>query len=209
MIGLDKDNIKAKLSQMHPNAKCELEYNRDYEFLISVMLSAQTTDKAVNLVTKVLFAKYNSLDLLNNIELDELEKILYSLGNYKKKSLYIKQIVSKLIVETEGKVINDKQYLLKLPGVGIKTVNVVLAQLYNVAAFAVDTHVYRVSYRLGISNIDDDVYDTEIKLMNFFDEDDYIDLHHKFIFHGRYICFKKKPNCSKCLFCDECIIKEK
>lgn len=209
MIGLDKNYIKKTLTLMYPNAKCELNYSNDYEFLIAVMLSAQTTDKAVNKVTNKLFSKYNTLDLLNGVSLEELEVFLMPLGNFRKKSIYIKEIVAKLLNECDSKVINDKEYLMNLPGVGIKTVNVVLGELFNVEAFAVDTHVYRVSYRFGISDVTDNVSITEKKLMDFFDKEDYISLHHKFIFHGRYTCFKRSPNCDACLFKGKCIVDKK
>lgn len=206
MNGLNSKNIIKKLDEMYPNAKCELLYNKDYEFLIAVMLSAQTTDKAVNKVTSVLFSKYPTLEKLVSIDLNELENIIRPIGNQKKKSLYLINIVEK-IKQLGGNVPNDKDFLLSLNGVGIKTVNVVLGELFNVPGIAVDTHVYRVSKRLGLTNERDDVVKTEEKLRVFFDREDWIKLHHQLIFLGRYTCHSRNPNCKGCKFINICKYK--
>ena len=203
MNGLSSKQIIKILDKMYPNARCELLYNKDYEFLIAVMLSAQTTDKAVNKVTKILFNEYDSLEKLKDIDLKILENILRPIGNQNKKSLYLKDIVNR-IIEVGGGVPNNKEFLLSLSGVGIKTVNVVLGEIFNVPGIAVDTHVYRVSRRLGITDDDDNVGGTEEKLRDFFDEKDWIKLHHQLIFLGRYTCHSRNPNCKECLFNKYC-----
>ena len=149
------------LDEILPDAKCELNYNKDYELLIAVMLSAQTTDKRVNEVTKVLFNKYKSLEELSKANIKDLERIIYPLGTYTKKAKNVKEIAINLL--DKGMVPNDRLYLESLSGVGRKTTNVVLSILYNEPCIAVDTHVDRVSKRLGFASKKDDVYKVEKK----------------------------------------------
>ena len=153
------------LDEIIPNPKCELNYNKDYELVIATMLSAQTTDKRVNEVTEVLFNKYPSLSALKNADLDDLKKIIRPLGSYNKKASNIIDIATKL--DEIKYVPNDRLFLESLNGVGRKTTNVVLSNLYNENLVAVDTHVERVSKRLGIANDNDDVLVVEKKLNNF------------------------------------------
>lgn len=194
-------NIKElleKLDIMIPNPKCELNYTKDYELLIAVMLSAQCTDKRVNMVTKNLFAKYDLLSLANE-DLKNIKKTIYSLGNYNKKALYIKGIAQSLIKFQKGKVPNDRSYLESLPGIGRKSANVVLAELFNVPTIAVDTHVKRVSQRIGLVNSNDNVSIIEKILMKKIKKEDYNKVNHQLILLGRYICTAKKPKCDECL----------
>ena len=191
-------DICQKLDIMIPNPHCELEYSKDYEFLIAVMLSAQCTDKRVNIVTKKLFSKY-SLQDLSAIDLKLLEKELYSLGSSSKKAYYLKEIATSLLKDFGGKVPNDRKYLESLPGVGHKTCNVVLAELFNENTLAVDTHVTRVAKRLEIAKEDDKVLVIEKKLENYFKGCNYLRLHHQLVLFGRYICTAKKPKCNECL----------
>ena len=158
------NELMSKLDIMIPNPRCELEYNKDYELLIATVLSAQCTDARVNKVTKVLFEKYD-INSLAEANPEDIEKIIYSCGNYKKKSLYLINIAKSLVKDFGGKVPNDREYLENLPGVGRKTTNVVLSNIYNVPAIAVDTHVDRVSKRLGIAYDTDTVFQVEKKLM--------------------------------------------
>ena len=192
-----------RLDLMIPNPKCELEYNKDYELLIATMLSAQCTDKRVNAVTKVLFDKYNIFDLANS-DSKNIESIIYSLGNYKKKSMYLIEISKSLVCNYNGMVPNDRKYLESLPGVGRKTCNVVLSNLFDVAAIAVDTHVERVSKRLNLALKNDDVYKVEKKLMKYLPKDKWSRVHHQMVLFGRYICKSKNPLCESCLFKNEC-----
>ena len=138
------------LDELFPNPKCELDYNKDYELLIAVMLSAQTTDKRVNMVTKVLFDKYRSLEELSNADINDIINIIKPIGTFNKKAMNIINISKSLLKDKNGVVPNDRTYLESLSGVGRKTTNVVLSNLYNVPCIAVDTHVSRVSKRLGL-----------------------------------------------------------
>lgn len=192
-----------KMDLMIPNPKCELEYSKDYELLIATVLSAQCTDKRVNMVTKKLFSKYD-LNSLASANLKDIEIILYSLGNYKRKSEYVVNIAKHLINDYNGIVPNDRKYLESLPGVGRKTCNVVLSNIYNVPAIAVDTHVERVSKRLKLATINDDVGKIEKKLMKYFPKEKWVRIHHQMVLFGRYICKSKNPICDKCLFKEEC-----
>lgn len=192
-----------KMDLMITNPKCELEYSKDYELLIATVLSAQCTDKRVNMVTKKLFGKYD-LNSLASANLKDIESILYSLGNYKRKSEYVVNIAKHLINDYNGIVPNDRKYLESLPGVGRKTCNVVLSNIYNVPAIAVDTHVERVSKRLKLATIKDDVGKIEKKLMKYFPKEKWVRIHHQMVLFGRYICKSKNPICDKCLFKEEC-----
>ena len=183
---------------MFPNPHCELEYFDDFSFLCAVVLSAQTTDKAVNLVTKPLFLKYPTVfDIASSSE-DELIPILRPIGLMKNKSHYLIKISKAIVEDYGGKVPHDFDELIKLPGVGRKTANVFLAEIDKRPAIAVDTHVNRVSYRLGLSSSIDNVLKTEHELEAGFDEKDWIKVHYGLLFMGRYKCLSKNPKCSDC-----------
>ena len=190
--------ICQKLDIMIPNPRCELIYNKDYELLIAVMLSAQCTDKRVNNVTKNLFSKY-SLKQLASLDINILEKELFSLGTASKKAYYLKEIAFRLLRDFNGKVPNNRAYLESLPGVGHKTCNVVLSELFGEQTLAVDTHVSRVAKRFEIAGISDSTLTIERKLENFFKGCNYHKLHHQLVLFGRYICTAKNPNCNNCL----------
>ena len=192
------------LDELYSDPKCELNYNKDYELLIAVMLSAQTTDKRVNEVTKVLFSKYDNLDKLSKADINDLKSIIRSIGSYNKKAVYIKDIAASLIRDKNGIVPNDRTYLESLNGVGRKTTNVVLANLFNTDVIAVDTHVSRVSKRLGIANINDTPDTVEGKLYKYFKGEDFGRLHHQLVLFGRYHCKAIKPNCTNCKLKDIC-----
>ena len=185
------------LDELIPNPKCELNYNKDYELLIATMLSAQTTDKRVNEVTEVLFKKYPNLESLRKADINDIINIIKSIGTYNKKAKNIIDIANKL-KEKNDIVPNDREFLESLPGVGRKTTNVVLSNIYNVPCIAVDTHVHRVSIRLGIANKNDDVYTTEKKLSKKFKDYDLCRLHHQLVLFGRYYCKAINPNCENC-----------
>ena len=187
------------LDTLVPEAKCELNYNKDYELLIATVLSAQCTDKRVNEATAELFSKYDIFSLAKANEKD-IQKIIYTLGSHSKKSKYIIEIAQKLVADYNGNVPNNREYLETLPGVGRKTCNVVLSNLFNEPAIAVDTHVARVSIRLGLANKNDSVLDIEKKLMKFLPKERWSRTHHQLVLFGRYICKSKKPECEKCLF---------
>ena len=192
------------LDELFPNPRCELNYSKDYELLIAVMLSAQTTDKRVNMVTNILFNKYKTLELLSNADINDIIDIIRPIGTFNKKASNIIDISTSLLNDCNGIVPNDIKYLESLPGVGRKTTNVVLANLYDEPCIAVDTHVSRVSIRLGIANKDDDVLTIEKKLNNKFDKKRLGRLHHQLVLFGRYYCKAKKPECSNCKLKDIC-----
>ena len=192
------------LDSLFPNPRCELNYNKDYELLISVMLSAQTTDKRVNEVTSILYKKYDTLEKLASADLGDIKNIIRPIGTFNKKSENVKKIAIKLLEETSGKVVNDRAYLETLPGVGRKTVNVVLANLYNEPLIAVDTHVSRVSKRLGLAKESDDVLTIEKKLNRKFSKKVLVRLHHQLVLFGRYYCKAQKPLCENCKLKDIC-----
>ncbi|MGN1337517.1 MAG: endonuclease III [Candidatus Coprovivens sp.] len=197
-----------KLDIMFPDPKCELEYNRDYELLIATVLSAQCTDRRVNEVTKVLFDKYD-IFTLSKANIKDIENIVRPLGSYTKKALYVIEIAKSLVINYNGVVPNDREYLESLPGVGRKTANVFLSNIYDVPAIAVDTHVERVSKRLKLAYKNDSVLTVEKKLMKKIPKDKWSRSHHQMVLFGRYICKAKNPSCYKCLFYEDCISKDK
>ena len=199
--------INNYLDELYPNPKCELNYNTDYELLISIVLSAQTTDKRVNMVTSVLFSKYNSLEALKGANLSDLEDIIRSIGSFRKKSIYIKEIANILVNDYNSKVPNEHNLLIKLPGVGRKTANVFLAEYYNYPYIGVDTHVERVSKRLGLCNKKDNVLTIEKKLEKIFDKKDWAKRHLQLVLFGRYHCKAINPNCKTCKLKDICKMK--
>ena len=198
------NNIIEYLDYLFPNPKCELNYNKDYELLIAVMLSAQTTDKRVNMVTDILFNKYDTIYKLKDADINDIINIIRPIGTFNKKADNIIKICERLINDTNGVVINDRSYLESLPGVGRKTTNVVLSTLFNEPVIAVDTHVSRVSKRLNIAKEKDDVYIIEKKLNKFFPKDKLHRLHHQLVLFGRYYCKAKNPSCSNCKLKDMC-----
>lgn len=195
---MENKEILDLIYKMFPNPHCELEYFDDFSFLCAVVLSAQTTDKAVNLVTKPLFLKYPTVfDIASSSE-DELIPILRPIGLMKNKSHYLIKISKAIVEGYGGKVPHDFNELIKLQGVGRKTANVFLAEIDKRPAIAVDTHVNRVSYRLGLSSSIDNVLKTEHELEAGFDEKDWIKVHYGLLFMGRYKCLSKNPKCSDC-----------
>ena len=195
---MENKEILDLIYKMFPNPHCELEYFDDFSFLCAVVLSAQTTDKAVNLVTKPLFLEYPTIfDIASSSE-DELIPILRPIGLMKNKSHYLIKISKAIVEGYGGKVPHDFNELIKLPGVGRKTANVFLAEIDKRPAIAVDTHVNRVSYRLGLSSSIDNVLKTEHELEAGFDEKDWIKVHYGLLFMGRYKCLSKNPKCSDC-----------
>ena len=186
------------LDELFPNPKCELNYNKDYELLIAVMLSAQTTDKRVNMVTNILFKKYDNLEKLSRADINDIINIIKPIGTFNKKANNIINISKSLLNDQNGIVPNNRKYLENLPGVGRKTTNVVLSNLYDVPCIAVDTHVSRVSKRLGIAKKNDDVLVVEKKLNKFFPKEKLSRLHHQLVLFGRYHCKAKNPNCTNC-----------
>lgn len=185
------------LNEMFPEAKAELDFENDFELLIAVVLSAQTTDIGVNRVTKELFRLYPTPDKLANANMDDVIKAINSIGLYRNKSKNIIEL-SKIIMEKyDGVVPGNRKDLESLPGVGRKTANVVLSVAFDTPAIAVDTHVNRTSKRLGLANEDDSLIEVERKLMKAFPKETWTKLHHQLILYGRYYCKAKNPNCAE------------
>ena len=200
--------IEKYLDELIPNPKCELNYFNDYSLLIAIMLSAQTTDKRVNEVTKVLFNKYDNLNKLKNADIKDLEKIIYPLGNFKRKAYNVKEIARILDEKYDGIVPNDRTILESFPGVGRKTVNVYYAEYLSIPAIAVDTHVERVCKRLNLAKKFDNVLDIEKKLMKNIIKEKWSKRHLQLVLFGRYHCKAKKPECVNCKLKEICINNE-
>lgn len=203
-----KEELKVVLDEIEkifPNAGCELVYHNVFELLIAVMLSAQTTDKSVNLVTPTLFSKYPTAYELSNASYDDVKEVIKRIGLSSNKSKNIIETSKILVEKYNGVVPSDINLLMQLPGVGRKTANVVMSEGFKVPRIAVDTHVERVSKRLGIVSSAVSVLDVELKLMELIDEANWHKSHHLLLFFGRYFCFSKKPNCEKCFYKKSCI----
>ena len=201
-------NILEYFDKLFPNPKCELDYNKDYELLIATVLSAQTTDKRVNKVTSVLFKKYPELLSLSKADVIDIENIIREIGTYKRKSVYVIEIAKRLVDDGYDYVPNDRKYVESLPGVGHKTANVFLSNIYNEPAIAVDTHVSRVSKRLGIAKNDDDVLKIEKKLEKKLPKKRWSKTHHQLVLFGRYYCTAINPKCDNCEIKEYCKYKK-
>jgi len=203
---LSKEEIKEVLNRLlkeFPDAKAELNFSNSFELLIATILSAQCTDVQVNKTTSVLFKKLKTPEDYLKLSEEELGKMIRSCGFYKTKSKNILATCRLLIEKFNGQVPNTLEDLMTLPGVGRKTANVVLSNAFDVPAIAVDTHVFRVSNRIGLAN-SDNVLDTEQDLMENIDREMWSKAHHLLIFHGRRICKARKPLCHICPVTDFC-----
>lgn len=202
MIMMNK-NEKAKLilkvlDELFQNAKCALNYNKDYELAIAVMLSAQTSDNKVNEVTPILFNKYNSLSSLANADIKDVENIIKKLGLYKNKSQNLILFSQKLLENFNGALPSDKKELTSLPGIGNKSAAVIRIEIFHIPDFPVDTHISRICKRLGFVAKSDNPDKISLKLKKIFPIDTWIKLHHQMICFGRNICHAQSPNCSVC-----------
>ena len=191
--------IYKKIEELYPHAHCELNFNNPFEMLVATILSAQATDISVNKVTPTLFSLYPTPSLLQDAKESDVEAIIKSVGLSKTKAKKIILLSKELVSKYNGEVIPDFDILTSLPGVGRKTANVVLAEVFNIPRIGVDTHVSRVSNRLGLS-LSDDVVKIESDLMNLYPKEMWKDVHLKLLFFGRYLCKKKNPRCEDCPF---------
>ena len=198
------NTIEEYLEELYPDSRCELNYNKDYELLIAVVLSAQTTDKRVNMVTKELFSKYPSIEDVSKAPVDDLIDIVRPLGTASRKGVFVFEIAKILVDKYNGVVPNNRKILEGMPGVGRKTANVVLSNLFNVPCIAVDTHVSRVSKRLSMAKENDDVDVIETKLKRKFKRENWTKRHHQLVLFGRYNCKAKNPDCVNCKLKDIC-----
>ena len=195
---INKDLILSYLDEKYPNAYCELKYSKDYELLIAVMLSAQTTDKSVNEATAILFKKYPTCEDLAIANVYDVERIICHLGMYQVKAKNVVKIAQRLVQDYKGHVPNDPEALLSLPGVGNKTKNCVLAELYNEPLLAVDTHMQRFAKRMGIASEKDSVETIEQKYLKFIPKERIVKTNHQIIWFGRYFCKAISPDCEHC-----------
>ena len=195
--------ILDRLDEQYPDADCALDHRNVFELLIAVVLSAQTTDVSVNKVTPALFEKYPTPEALAAATEEDLQEILRRIGMYKTKARNIKKLSEQLIAEFNGQVPEDQKLLESLPGVGRKTANVVMAVGFGHQRIAVDTHVFRVSNRIGLVS-EKDVLKTEMALMDTLPEERWTEAHHSLIFHGRRCCDARKPKCEECVISHIC-----
>ena len=200
------EEIKKRFLEHYKGSKTELNYNNDYELLIAIILSAQCTDKRVNMITPELFKKYPDIESLANADIEDVKEIIKSCSFFNNKAKNIIEMAKKVLKEHNGKIPREHSKLIKLPGVGNKTANVFLIELEGANRMAVDTHVFRVSHRLGITDAKT-VEETEKDLVEAF-ETDLNELHQGFVLFGRYICTAKNPKCEKCFVPDFCVSKE-
>lgn len=205
MMKKEKINLIGEyLDTLFSDPKCELNYSKDYELLIAVMLSAQTTDKRVNGVTKILFEKYPTLAELKDAKLEDITSIIRPLGTYQRKASYLLEMANILYYQYNGVVPNDRDKLEAMPGVGRKVANVVLSEWFKEPSIAVDTHVDRVSKRLRLAKVNDSVLEVEKKLQKTFPVDDWSKRHLQLVLFGRYYCKSQKPLCDNCRLKDIC-----
>lgn len=199
--------IKA-VDELYENPKCELVFSSNYELLVAVILSAQCTDKRVNQVTSQLFKEYNTPEKMIKLSQEELEDKIRSCGFFHNKAKHILECSRDLVEKFNGEIPSEKEKLLSLSGVGEKTANVVLATAFNVPAIAVDTHVFRVSNRLGLAK-SKDVFKTQKQLEKVLPKDKWIKFHYALVLHGRYVCKSQNPKCKECSLINLCPFKKK
>lgn len=192
------NEILSYMEELFPNAECELVHSNTFELLVAVMLSAQTTDESVNKLTKTLFTKYKTVQDYASASIEQLEQDIRTIGLYRNKAKNLHAMANMLLEKYDGVVPSGQKDLESLPGVGRKTANVVRSVAFDIPAFAVDTHVERISKRLGFAKKDDSVLAVEKKLNRSIDRDKWNRAHHQFIFFGRYFCKAMNPNCGEC-----------
>ena len=200
-------NIESIFVQRYKNAKTELKYTNLYELLICVILSAQCTDRRVNMITPALFKQYPDIESLSKASLDDVKALISTCSFFNNKAKNIIQLANQVLNEFEGRIPLDRDQLKTLSGVGQKTANVVLLEYNNENLMAVDTHVFRVSHRLGLSKAKS-VEETEKDLNKIFKYNRHI-LHQGFVLFGRYVCKALKPQCYECFVYDFCVYNGK
>lgn len=186
------------IADMFPNAECELKHDNAFELTIAVLLSAQCTDNLVNKVTRTLFQKYKTPQDYLNVDIEELQNDIRSIGLYRNKAKNIQKLCQSLLEQFNGQIPSTHKELESLAGVGRKTANVVMSVAFDEPSLAVDTHVERVSKRLGINRWKDNVTQVEDRLCSIIPKERWSRSHHQLIFFGRYHCLARKPKCDIC-----------
>ncbi len=201
-----REEVISRLLSLYPNAECALHFKTNYQLLVAVVLSAQTTDKSVNEVTPALFEECPDAETMAAVSEEELQKYLRRIGMYKTKAKNVKKLSMQLVEQYGGEVPKDYESLIALPGVGRKTANVVLSVGFGEQRIAVDTHVFRLANRIGIVD-EKNVLNTELALMKAIPKQYWSDSHHALIWHGRQVCVARNPKCGECGICELCLKK--
>ena len=200
----DIQTIIDRLKELYPGAECSLEYQKDYELLFSVRLAAQCTDARVNLVTPSLFARYPSLEAFAEADVDEVGEYVHSCGFWRAKARDMVLCAQMLLREYGGKVPDTMEELLKLPGVGRKTANLILGDIYGKEGYVCDTHCIRITGRLGITDGSKDPLKVEMQLRKVIPPEESNDFCHRMVLHGRAVCMARGPQCGLCTLADVC-----
>ena len=195
--------IIAMLKKEYPDSRCSLEYESPFQLLVSTILSAQCTDERVNKVAKKLFAQYPKAESIASLPLETIKNAIYSTGFYNNKAKSIKGMAIAVVEKHNCELPANLEELIKLPGVGRKTANVVLGNIYDTPSLVVDTHVTRISNLLGFVQTKDAVK-IEMELMKIVEEEDWTIFAHLLIDHGRAVCIANRPNCKECIISDNC-----
>ena len=203
-IKKDIQTIIDRLKELYPGAECSLEYQKDYELLFSVRLAAQCTDARVNLVTPALFARYPSLEAFAEADVDEVGEYVHSCGFWRAKARDMVLCAQMLLREYGGKVPDTMEELLKLPGVGRKTANLILGDIYGKEGYVCDTHCIRITGRLGITDGSKDPLKVEMQLRKVIPPEESNDFCHRMVLHGRAVCMARGPQCGLCILADVC-----
>lgn len=198
-----KNIVIQTLLDAYPDAQCALNYGTEFQLLVSVVLSAQTTDKSVNEVSPALFAKAPDALAMSMLTEEDIQQIIRRIGMYRTKAAHISNLSKVLLAEYDGKVPADFDRLVELPGVGRKTANVVLSVAFGQQRIAVDTHVFRLANRIGLT-AEPDVLKTELSLMKAVPQNQWTAMHHALIYHGRQVCAARNPRCGLCCIESEC-----
>lgn len=198
------DAIIAQLKQLYPDALCSLDYNKDYELLISVRLAAQCTDARVNLVTPALFARYPTLRSFAEADVDEVGEYVHSCGFWRSKARDIVASAQMLLERFDGKVPDNMEDLLSLPGVGRKTANLILGDIYGQEGYVCDTHCIRITGRLGLTDGSKDPLKVEKQLRTCIQAEESNDFCHRMVLHGRALCTSRNPHCESCPLTELC-----
>ena len=205
MTKLEKIDLTLNfIDSLFPDAKCELFYNKDYELAIAVLLSAQATDKSVNQVTPILFTRFPTLQDIANANIIDIEEIVKPIGLYKNKAKNIKELAKKLVSDFCSILPSDKKLLQTLPGIGNKSAGVIRCEVFKIPDLPVDTHIIRITNRLGLANQNDEPIDIENKLKKLIKKERWIKTHHQLIHFGRYFCTARNPRCSDCKLKEIC-----